>query len=66
MSKADTRNHIVAGNNDRGPCLHCGRLTRWIELSFEAWLCPGPCSDALWADYAEASRPRGATWREDR
>ncbi len=38
------------------PCAKCGKETRWVDLCFEAHLCAGACSDAMWADYVKASR----------
>jgi hypothetical protein len=35
-------------------CWHCGRLTRFIEINFEAYLCPGDCTAAKWAAFQVA------------
>lgn len=37
------------------PCTQCGELTSWLDIAFEARLCPGACSqkafdDMVWAD----------------
>lgn len=34
-----------------GPCWHCAAPTFYVEISFEAHLCPGACADAKWEDY---------------
>lgn len=36
------------------PCWVCKTPTPWIELSFEAHLCPGECNDIAWRDYFKA------------
>lgn len=38
------------------PCIICRRVTTWRELNFEAPLCPGECTEALWDEFDEANR----------
>ncbi len=40
-------------------CVICGKLTNWVELSFEAPLHPGPCDVLMWSAYHEANRKAG-------
>jgi hypothetical protein len=35
-------------------CATCGVLTPWIEIGFHAYVCPGPCTEALYDEFAEA------------
>lgn len=42
------------------PCMHCGRLTQWIDLSFEAHICSEECSQAAWQEFIWASRASDA------
>lgn len=37
------------------PCWHCSRPTHWVELAFEAPLCPGPCTAFKWREYTDAN-----------
>ncbi len=39
-----------------GLCIICHLPTQWVELNFEAPLCPEPriCTDAMWAQYEAA------------
>jgi hypothetical protein len=48
--------HLWTG--EAAPCWHCGTPTRWLDLAFEAPLCPGRCSDAKAREYAAA----GSGW----
>ena len=48
------RNHFLGEWSRREPCWHCGKLTSWIEVSFQAHLHPGACTEAKWDEYAEA------------
>ena len=48
----DTSNHIFG--KDAQPCWHCGKRTFWLELSFEAPLHPGACSNAKWQEFSDA------------
>lgn len=36
------------------PCWHCGQPTRFLEVNFEAPLCPGACTEAKEAEYWQA------------
>lgn len=54
MSILDTYNHIQ-GDWEQ-PCWHCGEPTKWLELSFEVALHPGPCTNAKWRQFV-ASLP---------
>ena len=51
------------------PCWHCGELTSWIDISFEAPLCSEECEQAKWAEYAQAfnaaTEKYGAIFEED-
>jgi endogenous inhibitor of DNA gyrase (YacG/DUF329 family) len=50
--RPNTENHLYcAYPHGPRPCWHCGRPTCWVELSFEAPLCPGPCTDVKWTEY---------------
>lgn len=46
--------HLVFKSEIERPCWRCGRLTKWIELSFEAHTCSPACDDEAWAAYALA------------
>jgi hypothetical protein len=37
------------------PCMECGEPTTWIDLSFEAPLHPGRCSEKAWDSYQWAN-----------
>ena len=41
---------------DGGQCWHCDQPCTTIEINFEAYLHPGACEDAKWAEYWEATR----------
>lgn len=50
------------------PCFVCGEDTTWIDLSFEAPVHPGRCSERGWDDYAWAnmwSTIKNGDWRKD-
>lgn len=51
--------HIIDPVGPR-PCWHCGAPTRYVEVNFEAPLCPGACTDekdaAYWVALAESFR----------
>lgn len=36
------------------PCWHCEQPTRFLEVNFEAPLCPGACTEAKEAEYWQA------------
>lgn len=38
----DTRNHIRSEHT--GECWCCGQQMNWVEINYEAWLCPGACT----------------------
>ena len=48
--------HTILAQEGSGPCWHCGKETRWIEINFESWLCSPECNAAKWKEYEEASR----------
>ena len=37
---------------ERDSCWHCGQLTYWISLSFQAHLHPVGCGPSKWEEYA--------------
>lgn len=37
-------------------CEICHRPTRWIEISFEAYICSDECYDCIWKEYEDACR----------
>lgn len=37
-------------------CWNCGRLTKWIDFSFETHLCSPECSETKWNEYYAALR----------
>lgn len=41
-------------------CWHCGTMTVFVEISFEAPLCSEECVDAKWKEYEEACRKSDA------
>jgi hypothetical protein len=47
---------------DPRPCWNCGDETHYVEIHFEAPLCPGRCTDVKWAEYDEENRRLGP-WR---
>lgn len=62
--------HLMVRNNDgitpspedhiwvahHQTCVICNQNTTWVELNFEAPLCPGACTEAMWDEYDEANR----------
>lgn len=50
----ETDNHVEG--SEELPCWHCEQPTRWLELAFEAPLHPGECTEAKYAELAEADR----------
>jgi hypothetical protein len=41
-------------SKNQGLCFHCNRLTYWIDLLFEAYVCSPNCEDAKWQEYFKA------------
>ena len=41
---------------DKMPCWHCGDLTEWVDLDFEAPLCSEECLEAKVHEWMEADR----------
>ncbi len=41
------------------PCWHCGEPTHFVEIHFEAPLCPGRCTDVKWEEYLAEQRRLG-------
>lgn len=37
------------------PCWHCGELTAWVDINFEANLCSEECERAKWSEYFSAT-----------
>jgi hypothetical protein len=37
-------------------CWHCGDLTYWIDINFEAHLCSEECEDAKWDEFYEDTK----------
>jgi hypothetical protein len=37
------------------PCLHCGKLSQFVDLDFEANFCSEECNRAKWQEYEEAN-----------
>jgi hypothetical protein len=48
------------------PCWHCSAPTRFLEINFEAPLCPGACTEAKEADYWRALSEGVRRDREER
>lgn len=42
--------HAMAASPEE-PCIQCGQPTAWIDFDFQARLCPGACTEAMWLDY---------------
>ena len=40
---------------DPRPCWNCGAATNYVEVHFEAPLCPGICTDTKWTQYLYAT-----------
>ncbi len=36
-----------------GPCWHCNKKTRLVEINFMVYLCSKECYDAKWEEYLE-------------
>lgn len=36
-------------------CFICDRLTKWIDINFETYVCSPKCSDILWENYKRDS-----------
>ena len=32
------------------PCVVCGKPTKFLSLTFDAWLCSTECEDILWTE----------------
>jgi len=41
-----------------GACWRCGDTTKWVSISFAAFLCSTECADAKWHEYEIASSKR--------
>lgn len=51
---SEAENHLWT--DEERPCWHCELPTKWLELAFEAPLHPGECTQAKYAELAEADR----------
>jgi endogenous inhibitor of DNA gyrase (YacG/DUF329 family) len=47
---------IVRLLEEKSACWHCGDLTQWVDLDFEAPLCSEECLTAKVHEWAEAYR----------
>lgn len=52
MSEGIERCHITGSHEE--PCWHCGDPTDQIEINFQAYLCPGACTEAKTDEFFEA------------
>lgn len=52
MGIADDHINVAETGGVASACWVCGRPTLWVELNFEAYLCPGKCTDLKWEEYA--------------
>lgn len=53
----DLKNHIWMPEPDC--CIECGQPTHYAELSFEAPLCPGACTEKWWRQLQEDNLKAG-------
>ena len=48
------REYDMVFASSESPCWHCGEMTGWIEINFEAYLCSTECVDTKWAEFISA------------
>lgn len=53
VRKNQTPDHISVV--EPGKCWHCEKPTRYVEVNFETYLCPGECTNSKLVEYIRDS-----------
>ncbi len=51
---SDYDEYLIESKDGSGKCFMCGKETRYIDISFETWLCSEECQRDLDEEYYEA------------